>query len=554
MGNESFKTCFGLRSHRPNPADYPQTARQQSLSTRYRQQHQQQQVLPPTAMGNTTSSSPSAPSESSVPVSGSAPRGTEASPSPSVPLLPAIILPDGLPVLSDPTAYDNYNQKSYHFEYFFGSSNTTQSEKNTLFLKGYPQLRRPARLLLLEALRSPHPCSSASGTSHSSSSSSSSTTTSPHASTYPLLAKLLETIPSLSLTTHWCLVYSSLAHGQNLTRLLKAATAIKGPSLLIVKERCADAGSGANGSGHRGGDSDEHQDEEGEDNNNEGGAAEVLKVAGRTFGGYADTRWTTVADRQMEDKRNAAAHRRESHGIGSGSSSVKRSEGPHQAGQFFGGPECFVFTTGDAVAGDAADSIRIYKSKYNGNANYLYCWDKHPDKARIGIGFGSTEKNNVGEFALFLDRYLSQGASSLHLCPTYGSPRLSSSSQFKIFAVELYALDCSSCFPPPSEASATRMTYTGSGSHATESNNSNNKSRTAATFTEYSNFVNVSEAVDLEKMLGRGWDMDIEYDKFGNPILPDGGSILDREQDMAMMRFAGKEFATDETRDACWAE
>uniref|UniRef100_A0A7S1QZW7 Oxidation resistance protein 1 n=1 Tax=Neobodo designis TaxID=312471 RepID=A0A7S1QZW7_NEODS len=222
---------------------------------------------------------------------------------------------------------------------------------------------------------------------------------------------------------HWKLLYSSRIHGKNFTQMIKR-TRKRGPTLIVVHEGKSEFGD-----------------------------------SGRVFGGYANDEWRLVSDREHDAKANAAARVRaercEAEGVETAETYSTRPEG--QARQFFGSVDNFIFTSGDLAVSrptaghwrDAFDSnqIRIYRPKCErsstgaGNTNFLYLMDTHPQSDRVGIGMGSDRDEGVGEFAWFLNRYLSAGRCCSRLCPTYGNPRLTSASEFGIAEVEVYGVD-----------------------------------------------------------------------------------------------------------------
>jgi hypothetical protein len=217
--------------------------------------------------------------------------------------------------------------------------------------------------------------------------------------------------------SHWKLLYASRLHGKNFTQLVKRLRK-RGPSLIVIH-----------------------------DTKNEFGEA------GRVFGGYTNTEWRLVSDREHDAKANAAARMRaqRSDAEAPGGTGERFDDKPKgQAKQFFGTDECFVFTSGVLREGGTwetaydADNIRIHRSRVgnpSANANYMYLMDFHPQSDRVGIGMGSDTADGVGEFAWFLDRYLGKGRSSIRVCPTFGNTRLSSATEFTVAEVEVYAVD-----------------------------------------------------------------------------------------------------------------
>jgi hypothetical protein len=216
---------------------------------------------------------------------------------------------------------------------------------------------------------------------------------------------------------HWKLLYSSRLHGKSFAQLVRRVRKC-GPTVIVVHEAKTEFGD-----------------------------------AGRVFGGYTNADWRTNADREHDAKANAAARNRsercEATGGGPGEYFTVRPD--RQARQFFGDGQCFVFTSGP-LKSDAAsfaesydpETVRIYRSREHlaaANNNFMYLMDTHPQPDRIGLGMGSDKEDGIGEFAWFVDRYLSKGHCSIRLCPTFGNPRLSAATDFTVQEVEVYGVD-----------------------------------------------------------------------------------------------------------------
>jgi hypothetical protein len=251
-----------------------------------------------------------------------------------------------------------------------------------------------------------------------------------------------------AMRSNWCLVYSSTQHGKNFTRLTTALTdgRARGATLIVIKE-----------------------------------------AGGRVLGGFNSCAWSTLGEREQAGKSNAAARHRAERDHCNKDSYTSRPE--QQAMQFMGDEDCFVFTDGGA-----GGAPRVFKPKHNAaaNANYMFLYDRHPIADRAGIGMGSSELKGIGEFAWFMDKYLSRGKCSVRLGPTFGNPRLSDESEFSIATVEAYAVD---------PAAVERLAADGG-------------------------------APMVRRKPGEG---------------PDDQSILDRKEDMAMLGFNGHKFYSQES-------
>jgi hypothetical protein len=162
---------------------------------------------------------------------------------------------------------------------------------------------------------------------------------------------------------------------------------------------------------------------------------------GCIFGGYNSSPWLTTSQRDRLAKTNAAARERANR---TGEAFSQRPA--DQLVQFFGSAPSFVFSSGKVVMkeGEAqfdANTIKVYPSRGD-NSNFMYFFDQHPRSDCIGIGMGGAKDGTeVGFPAWRIDRFLSRGVSSVRICPTFRSPRLTSESEYAIDRIIVFCVD-----------------------------------------------------------------------------------------------------------------
>lgn len=197
-------------------------------------------------------------------------------------------------------------------------------------------------------------------------------------------------VPVLPSQDEWYLLYNSNIHGRSFNRMVQLITDM-GPTVIVIK-----------------------------DGN-----------SGRIFGGYNETSWATVAQREKEAKSRAAANlRAKREGIAADSSG----KAANQANVFFGNERCFLFSCIPSV--NEAPPVTLFTSRPNVNANFMYLFDTHSDDDRIGIGMGGQAQY----FGWFLDRWLEHGSCRGIRCQTFHNPMLSAVEEWPIESVEVYAV------------------------------------------------------------------------------------------------------------------
>ncbi|KAG5490070.1 hypothetical protein JKF63_00189 [Porcisia hertigi] len=213
-----------------------------------------------------------------------------------------------------------------------------------------------------------------------------------------LAAHLADALPSscrcgtVSEDTKWYLLYSSRLNGKSFQRLVQRITE-KGPTIIVIK----------------------------------------VKGSPRVLGAFCESDWLTVATREKNARRAAAASTR----------ATREKQKQHtiaapanQSNVFFGNMNCFVFR----AYADGADGVstkgEIYHSHSSINSNFMYLFDTHPLEEKIGIGMGG----QPGYFGWFIDRWLENGASYGARCTTFQNPRLSSTESWVVESVEVYAV------------------------------------------------------------------------------------------------------------------
>lgn len=251
--------------------------------------------------------------------------------------------------------------------------------------------------------------------------------------TEPLVSHLAKEMPP-PYRQAWKLLFSSTLHGHSFSRLA-ANIENKGAVLLIIKE-----------GGER----------------------------GHYFGGFNAESWVSAEAREEAAvSRSAAMARAQRTGCASGSSDRPENQAPN----FFGNKDCFVFTSGDlthdATTGKhrvSATNIQVCHSntRSSANANYMYWFSNHPIADMNGMGMGSDKATGAGEFAWFMDRYLSKGRSSLRTCPTFNSLLLTVDDEFTISAVEAYAVDPVAFLNDDSNQDEEKSTIHGNSRYAAE--------------------------------------------------------------------------------------
>lgn len=215
----------------------------------------------------------------------------------------------------------------------------------------------------------------------------------------------------------WYLLFSSDLHGKSFSRLIASVTG-RGPTIIIIRLSSTEKITTADGS---------------------------RVPATAVIGGYNETSWAVVADREKQGRSHAAAVARADR-LGHDAPEGRPS---NQSTQYFGNDRCFVFradTYKDAPTGSwKHENLRVFPSK-RGSArqNYMYLADSHPDDSRIGIGMGG----ECGSWAWFVNRWLEEGSSNVSVegepiqrCGTFNTLVIAPTIEWTISDVDAYAVE-----------------------------------------------------------------------------------------------------------------
>ena len=167
-------------------------------------------------------------------------------------------------------------------------------------------------------------------------------------------------------------------------------------------------------------------------------------AATAVIGGYNETSWALVADREKQGRSHAAAVARADR-LGH---DAPNSRPDNQSTQYFGDDRCFMYRADTYKDGSGEwkhDNLRIYPSKRSSaKQNYMYLSDSHPDDSRIGIGMGG----ETGSWAWFIDKWLETGSCNqsvegepIQRCPTFNSLVLSPTMTWTIGQVNAFAVE-----------------------------------------------------------------------------------------------------------------
>jgi hypothetical protein len=188
----------------------------------------------------------------------------------------------------------------------------------------------------------------------------------------------------------WFMIYNSHIHGASFNRLVQLIVD-RGPTLIVIRDHSSR----------------------------------------RTFGGYNEASWTTVAQREKESKSIAASNARaKRNGM---VDQVQESRPSNQAGTFFGNDRSFLFRCSE----EEGTAPTVFHARPEVNSNFMYLFDVHPDEDKVGIGMGGVPPSHFG---WFLNRWLEEGACRGARCSTYHNPMLSATATWTIGGVEVYAL------------------------------------------------------------------------------------------------------------------